>query len=387
MPKKKQSTSASGNVGALIRTQREAVGMTIAQVAKQLGISRNTITNYESGKTEPTASDLVKLAQALGCSIRDLLAGAEEAMPPSRFAFRSHKKLREDPAIAVMARKYLKAYTEIEEITQARPTGELGHWELNSDMPPKKWIETVAAELRRNCKFLDSGPENIARTLESIGVRCLFFDKAIKGLDGLSVIQGKMRLILLQNRKKGIERTIFSAAHELGHLVLHPDLFTQTEAETDSRRDYEEEADLFAGCFLVPTDELICIWHEEHLGRLPIVDALLLLKRVFHVSFWCLLQRVSQIKLTQVERPMLVNQVKRHLGLALDEKAKMEDLEPELLPPDALYRSTRFERLVRSAFIQEKIGVAKVAELLQITVDEAKECTTDWLRPPNELVE
>jgi hypothetical protein len=52
-----------------------------------------------------------------------------------------------------------------------------------------------------------------------------------------------------------------------------------------------------------------------------------------------------------------------------------------------LQRSTRFERLVYSAFIQEKIGAAKVAELFQITVDEAKETTAAWMAPDHVLVE
>ncbi len=65
----------------------------------------------------------------------------------------------------------------------------------------------------------------------------------------------------------------------------------------------------------------------------------------------------------------------------------MDDLEPEPLPVQSLCRSTRFERLVRSAFIQKKIGPAKVADLLQITVDAAQELTATWLRPPNEFVD
>ena len=81
----------------------------------------------------------------------------------------------------------------------------------------------------------------------------------------------------------------------------------------------------------------------------------------------------------------LVSDVKRLLGIR--GRAKMEDLEPEPLAPDMLQRSTRFARLVYSAFIQEKIGVAKVAELFQVTVEEAKETTAAWMAPEHVLVE
>jgi Holliday junction resolvasome RuvABC ATP-dependent DNA helicase subunit len=64
----------------------------------------------------------------------------------------------------------------------------------------------------------------------------------------------------------------------------------------------------------------------------------------------------------------------------------MEALEPELLPRDMLQRSTRFERLIRSAFLQEKIGIAKVAEMLQISIEQAKEQTAQWVAPEHALV-
>jgi hypothetical protein len=125
-------------------------------------------------------------------------------------------------------------------------------------------------------------------------------------------------------------------------------------------------------------------WHEEHLRRLPLVDALPPRKRVFHVSFWLLYTRVSQVGLTGVKHPVLVSQAKRHLRI--DGTARTEDLEPEPLPPRSLYRPTRFGRLARSAFTQERISPAKVAGLLQVTVDQAQEPTAQWPRPPHAFV-
>jgi Zn-dependent peptidase ImmA (M78 family) len=178
-----------------------------------------------------------------------------------------------------------------------------------------------------------------------------------------------MPLVMLRDRETIIERTILSGAHELGHLVLHPQLFTTDDQQADHERDYEKEAHYFAGCLLVPTDDLVYVWEKEGLHRLAPVYALLLLKRVFRVSFWCPRQRVEQAGLTQIDYPRLVTDVKRLLNIR--GRANMAALEPEPLPPAMLQRSTRFERLVYSAFMQDKIGIAKVAEVFQITVDEA----------------
>jgi hypothetical protein len=100
--------------------------------------------------------------------------------------------------------------------------------------------------------------------------------------------------------------------------------------------------------------------------------ALLLLKRVFRVSFWFVYARVQQAGLVPPNAyPRLITEVKRLLGIR--GRAKMEELEPELLPRDMRQRSARFARLIRSAFLQGKIGIAKVAEILQIPVAEVAE--------------
>lgn len=385
---KRKVVDGTLQIGAAIRKQREAMAMTVAQLAKRVGVSRNTITNYESGKTEPSASDLVRLSETLGCHVADLLSTGQCA-PPPRFAFRAHAPLQKDSSIIVTARKYLRAYAEIEEITDARLGRHLRRFICDNDGPlTPRYIETVADTLRQSCGLHDTGPENIARVLEGLGVRTLFFEHDGKGLDGLSTVQGDMVLMLLRFRSRIIERTIFSAAHELGHLVLHPQLFSD-DSETidgeDAKR-FEKEADSFAGNFLVPSDEIVRIWREERLNRLALFNALVLLKRIFHVSFHCLYHRVTELGLVEpVNRAVFINQIKSQLGIT--RKATIEELEPDPLDPEILYRSTRFSRLIRSAFLQELIGVSKVAEMFQVSVERANEITSGWLRPDYELVD
>lgn len=383
MPKKAiaPAPEPTSEVGNLIRKQREAMQMTVAQLAGRVGVSRNTITNYEAGKTEPNASDLVRLSGALGCAINDLLFGGTASIPP-RFAFRAHAPLRKDPAITVAARKYLRAYDEIEEITNSRLHGKLRTFDGDGNEPlTDREIESAADTLRQTSGIHDTGPENIVSVLEGLGVRTLFFEHDGKGLEGLSTIQGEMILVMLRDRKKVIERTIFSAAHELGHLVLHTHLFTNNDqdVELDTKR-YEDEANKFAGNFLVPSDELVRVWREERLNRLSLFNALILLKRVFHVSFHCLYHRVTELKLhPRIDAAIFINQIKQQLGFI--GPAKMDDLEPDPLKPDVLYRTTRFSRLVRSAYLQELIGMSKVAEMFQVPVNRAQEITADWLKP------
>jgi Zn-dependent peptidase ImmA (M78 family)/DNA-binding XRE family transcriptional regulator len=353
--------------------------MTVAQLAKRIGASRNTITNYETGKTEPTASDLVRIAGALGCVIQDLLQPDSTAAPP-RFAFGAHAAMKKDPLVLVAARKFFRAYAEIEEITDTRLRDRLPRLKFDPNVPPvDREIEGIADNLRQSCALHDAGPENIGRVLESLGVRCLFFKYDSRGLDGISAIQGDMVFTMLKDRQRNVERIIFSAAHELGHLVLHRHLFTAEEAEVSANPRFEKEATSFAGCFLVPSNELTRIWREDRLDSLPLFHALLHLKRIFHVSFSCLYYRVRALGLIDVEPAKFVMQIKAHLGI--NRNATVDELEPEPLASASVYRTTRFESLVRSAFVQELIGVSKVAEMRQMSVEEAQEMTTKWLRP------
>jgi len=373
-------------IGERLRRHREIIGMKVNQLARQIGASRNTVTNYEAGKTVPGAADLIKIARVLGCTLNELVGNDDAAEQNPRFAFRAHRRIEKDPDIRVAARRFLRAYREIEAIMDARLDVHLPDESFDpSEVSADRWIPAAASRCRELLGIRLSGPERIALLLERLGVRTLFFDFESKGLDGISVIQGDMSLIMLHRRGKAVERTITNAAHEFGHLVLHPHLFTvQAEEELANGRDYESEAKLFARHFLVPTDDLLRVWKDERLAHLHVEHALLLLKRVFHVSYWLLFHRLRDEALTPVEFPQLVARTKRLLGET--GTARMEDLEPQPMQTEDIESSTRFHRLIRSAFLQEKIGVAKVGELFQITVDRAKEITFDWTAPKHESV-
>lgn len=48
-------------------------GWTLEQLAAASGLTRQTLSLIERGKTEPKPSSLVKISEALGCSIPELM--------------------------------------------------------------------------------------------------------------------------------------------------------------------------------------------------------------------------------------------------------------------------------------------------------------------------
>ncbi|EGQ8159436.1 helix-turn-helix transcriptional regulator [Vibrio parahaemolyticus] len=56
-----------------IKRLREEKGVTQLDMAKSVGTSAKTVMNWESGKTEPKASELVLIAKRLGVSVNEIL--------------------------------------------------------------------------------------------------------------------------------------------------------------------------------------------------------------------------------------------------------------------------------------------------------------------------
>lgn len=57
---------------------REKVGFTQKEVAEKLGIDQSAVSLWETGKTAPRASVLVKLAGLYCCTVDDLLRGEND---------------------------------------------------------------------------------------------------------------------------------------------------------------------------------------------------------------------------------------------------------------------------------------------------------------------
>lgn len=76
-------------IGELIRLRREGAGLTQADVARAVGLTRASISNIEAGRQRFNVEMLYKLAAALGCKPYDL-------MPETRLVYQKDYKLPDD---------------------------------------------------------------------------------------------------------------------------------------------------------------------------------------------------------------------------------------------------------------------------------------------------
>jgi len=65
--------AGDGDIGGLVRSVREHKGLSLRALASQLGVSPATMSQLETGKTRVSALRLVRIADALGVAVQDLL--------------------------------------------------------------------------------------------------------------------------------------------------------------------------------------------------------------------------------------------------------------------------------------------------------------------------
>ena len=74
--------TVSQRIGATLRATRIARGVTQADLARQLGVDRVTISRYEAGSRPMTVATLLHLAAFLEVSPSDLLTGIPAQVQP-----------------------------------------------------------------------------------------------------------------------------------------------------------------------------------------------------------------------------------------------------------------------------------------------------------------
>lgn len=75
----KQAETVRKTLGETLREKRVDRGLTQELVAESLGVSRQAVSKWESGKTDPSTANLLALADLYGMPIEELLRGCTSA--------------------------------------------------------------------------------------------------------------------------------------------------------------------------------------------------------------------------------------------------------------------------------------------------------------------
>ena len=73
-----ETTKVRRSLGEVIKDHRTRCGMTQEFVAEQLGVSRQAVSKWENGTSEPTTSNLLALSRLFGVPAEELLRNIEQ---------------------------------------------------------------------------------------------------------------------------------------------------------------------------------------------------------------------------------------------------------------------------------------------------------------------
>ena len=387
----KDAECLAANVARLRRDRQ----LTQAALAEKAGLSRVALGKIERAVVVPRARTLAGLTQALDVPMGELVT----PVPPlARVRFRARARIHGREQILADVAQWLSAYADLEdglaEQRQFRFAGRPGTPGSRHDVsePSAGWPRPVQAAraARRNVGLGDEEPIlDICGLIEGNGVKLMLLDKQRDSFFGLSVSadDGGPAVVVNTWDRISVERWIFTAAHELGHLLLHPTEYCRE--ATDLQEQTEREADTFASHFLMPEPAFEKEWDETRGHPLP--TRVLKVKRIFRVSYKTVLFRLvqSQRQTADVWRSFQ-RQHYQHFGKTLrhtDEPLALtrsefawqwsRSGEPERLSPHDFVED-RLAWLVRNALEREHISLGRAAEILGLAREEMRKRTAQW---------
>lgn len=72
-PARKEKTETARSLGEVLKNRRVACNMTQEFVAEALGVSRQAVSKWESGRSDPSTTNLMALAKLYGLTPEELL--------------------------------------------------------------------------------------------------------------------------------------------------------------------------------------------------------------------------------------------------------------------------------------------------------------------------
>lgn len=238
--------------GTRLTVARRLRRKTKATLAREIGVTPTAIAQYEKNISNPTRGVLAQLCLHLRLPREFFRAGRPLTLLPASGAhFRSLR------STSAAAREQALAYGEVSlELVDLigsyvdLPAVSLPDLELPEELSSDDIAE--AARITREHWGLEYGPiPSVVHAMEANGIIILRLPQGTDAaVDAFSTYVAQRPIVFLSPLKDDKARSRFDAAHELGHLLLHPD------TEPGSKL-IENQAHQFAAEFLMPRAEII----------------------------------------------------------------------------------------------------------------------------------
>ncbi len=225
--------------GDRIRQAREYSGFTQTELAKRVGVNQSAIAHLESDRNIPTEDLLTAIAEQTGFMPPFFFKEPANDFPIGTLAFRARNSLTN--------RELNKAYQHANVLFEyVLKMAEKFHVppvnlpEVNEDPAKAALITRETFGLSPNTPI-----RNMMLTIEKNGVFILALPIVLRKIDAFSTWANISRPVIVVSSGKPSDRTRFSIAHELGHLIMH-------RVKKGRIVEMENKANNFAAEFLLP---------------------------------------------------------------------------------------------------------------------------------------
>lgn len=283
-------------LGYRIKEARIARGYTADELAKTIGVTKQSVSKYENNQAKISLENVVKLSEELDFPIEFFMKKKEydsNLDGESPIFFRSlrntTKKIKYSLAQYILFIEefysYFSKYIEFPKFNICENIND--NYKIGCS---DEHIEMVALQLRDHWG-LGNGPiGNMTKILEKNGAIITRFEIKTHKVDAFSTITGSgTPIIVLSSDKNSAVRSRMDLAHELGHIVLHSKLSSKEVQENYTI--IEEEAKKFAGAFLLPDKEFSNDIYSIN------IDKFVYLKSKWKVSIAGMVVRANQLNL------------------------------------------------------------------------------------------
>ncbi len=352
-----------------IREARISRDLTTTQLAEHLEVTRQCVSQYELGHSEPTHAVLRKMVEVLefpvGFFYKPLLQtnNPESITFYSPTFFRSLKAAKKSGKNKVTVRMdwleeiflYLKDFVNFPTVNVPNVSQYLTGEELSQDD-----IEDIADHVRKSWG-LGKGPiSNVLLLLEKNGFVVARNSIKDKKIDAFSQWKGEIPFVYLSSDKDCAVRTRFDASHELGHLLLHIDSDQHNYDDESYIKSIEKEANKFAGAFLLPRES----FGQEVMSTS--LDHFINLKRRWKVSIQAMIHRCADLGLLNDNQILYLRK-----QISIRKMRTNEPLDDELIPESPVMLKQAIQILLEDNCLNNE----RIVEDLCLPIEEIETLT------------
>lgn len=296
---------SSKKIGTLLRSAREARGLTQDEAAKSLGVARTTLSAIEAGKRQVRPDELLSLSEMYGRTLNELIGEREIISDfPSQFRM-SHPT---ESAVSSKAELF-EAVHRFQRLCEDYLFLEtINGVSLRRDYPPEYPITQYrpeqsgqdAATAERNRLGLGDGPiPDLRQILEDeVGLRVFIIPlpSKVAGIFAYNEVLGGCIAI---NELYPPERRQWFLSHEYGHFLTARHRADIAQVQQSSRpNSFERCADAFASAFLMPATGLQRRFNQaaREAGGIVTPVEIMRLAKAYRVSFQAMTIRLEKMR-------------------------------------------------------------------------------------------